>query len=219
MLTPSQVEVPRPISSSSTRLRAVAVCRMALVSDISTMNVDCPRTRLSLAPTRVNTRSAMPTRARVAGTKLPICAIRAMSPICRRIVLLPAMFGPVRMIMRAAAVSDTSFGMNWSRGIMRSTTGCRPPVMSSAKSSLTSGRTYPSRAATSARAASTSSWASVDATCCRRPISAAVFARNSSKRCRSSSSVRSVACSTFSSNSFSAGVTYRSAPVSVCRRW
>ena len=56
--------VPRPISSSSTRLRAVAVCRIALVSLISTMNVDWPRTRLSLAPTRVNMRSTIPMRAR-----------------------------------------------------------------------------------------------------------------------------------------------------------
>ncbi len=90
------------------------------------MNVDCPRTRLSLAPTRVNTRSAIPTRARVAGTKLPICAISTISPICRRIVDLPAMFGPVRMITRARSSNDRSFGMNLSRGIIRSTTGWRP---------------------------------------------------------------------------------------------
>ncbi len=104
---------------------------MALVSAISTMNVDWPRTRLSLAPTRVKRRSTMPTRARDAGTKLPICARSTISPTCRRIVDFPAMLGPVRMITRALSVSITSFGMNLSRGIMRSTTGWRPPTMSS----------------------------------------------------------------------------------------
>ena len=53
------------------RLRRVAVWRMALVSAISTMNVDWPRTRLSLAPTRVNSRSTMPIVARAAGTNDP----------------------------------------------------------------------------------------------------------------------------------------------------
>ena len=96
---------------------------MALVSAISTMKVDCPRTRLSLAPTRVNRRSHTPIVAAVAGTKLPVWAISTMSPTCRRIVLLPAMLGPVRMMRRASSTSRTSLGMNLSRGIIRSTTG------------------------------------------------------------------------------------------------
>ena len=83
----------------------------------------------------------MPMRADEAGTKLPMCAISAISPTCRRIVDLPAMFGPVRMITRASLTSDTSFGMNFSRGIIRSTTGCRPARMSSSKSSDIMGRT------------------------------------------------------------------------------
>ena len=37
----------------------------------------------------------MPIRAREAGTKLPICAISAISAFWRRKVDLPAMFGPV----------------------------------------------------------------------------------------------------------------------------
>ena len=37
----------------------------------------------------------MPMRARFAGTKLPICAISAISAFWRRKVDLPAMFGPV----------------------------------------------------------------------------------------------------------------------------
>ena len=83
----------------------MAVCRIALVSDISTMKVDWPRTRLSLAPTRVKRRSTIHADGRRrAGTKLPMCASRTMSPTWRRIVDLPAMFGPVRMITRAAGV-------------------------------------------------------------------------------------------------------------------
>ncbi len=42
---------------------------------ISTMNVLCARLSSSLAPTRVKMRSASPTIALFAGTKLPICAI------------------------------------------------------------------------------------------------------------------------------------------------
>ena len=68
---------------------------MAAVSVISTMKVDRPRARSSEAPTRVKMRSTSPTRARRAGTKLPICAMSAMSAVCRITVLLPAMFGPV----------------------------------------------------------------------------------------------------------------------------
>ena len=52
MLKPSNVAVPRPISSSTTRLFEVAPLRMCAVSCISTMNVDCPRAMLSDAPTR-----------------------------------------------------------------------------------------------------------------------------------------------------------------------
>ena len=37
--TPSKVEVPRPNSSRMTRLRLLAVAKISLVSDISTMNV------------------------------------------------------------------------------------------------------------------------------------------------------------------------------------
>ena len=40
MLMPSNVAVPRPISSRTTRLFEVAVWRMRAVSRISTMNVE-----------------------------------------------------------------------------------------------------------------------------------------------------------------------------------
>ena len=58
-LRPSNVAVPRPISSRITRLREVALCRMFAVSCISTMKVDWPRAMLSDAPTRANSRSTI----------------------------------------------------------------------------------------------------------------------------------------------------------------
>ena len=68
---------------------------MALVSLISTMKVDCPRDRLSLAPTLVNNRSTTPIVADFAGTNDPIWARITTNPIWRRMVDLPAMLGPV----------------------------------------------------------------------------------------------------------------------------
>ena len=50
----------RPTSSSTTRLSRVAWRRMFAVSTISTMKVDSPRARSSLAPTRVKIRSTRP---------------------------------------------------------------------------------------------------------------------------------------------------------------
>ena len=141
MATPSYVEVPRPISSRSTRLRSLAPWRIALVSLISTMNVDWPRARLSEAPTRVNSRSTTPTTARRAGTNAPICASTTHSPTWRSSVDFPAMLGPVRRITRPASSSVTSLGINASRGIIRSTTGWRLPSSRRPKPSVTSGRT------------------------------------------------------------------------------
>ena len=63
--TPSNVDVPRPTSSSTTSERRVAFARIDAVSRISTMNVESPRDRLSAAPTRVNTRSQTPIVARL----------------------------------------------------------------------------------------------------------------------------------------------------------
>jgi hypothetical protein len=48
-LTPSKVDVPRPSSSSMTRLLDEAVYRISLVSDISTINVERPLARSSEA--------------------------------------------------------------------------------------------------------------------------------------------------------------------------
>ena len=60
---PSKVEVPRPISSISTRLCSVALCRMLAVSVISTMKVERPPARSSEAPMRVKIWSTGPIRA------------------------------------------------------------------------------------------------------------------------------------------------------------
>ena len=211
--------MPRPISSRSTRLRAVAVCRIALVSLISTMNVDWPRTRLSLAPTRVKMRSTIPMRAALAGTKLPICAISTIRPICRKTVDLPAMFGPVRMIMRASRGSRRSFGMNLSRGIMRSTTGWRPAAMSSSKSSR-HRRTDVSlaRRDIGERAQHIELGDRARDALQPRDLADPPSARSASNSSRSRVSIRSAAVSTCSSYSLSAGVTKRSPDVIVCRR-
>ncbi len=48
---------------------------MEATSDISTMKVDWPEARSSLAPILVNTRSPRPIRAARAGTKEPIWAM------------------------------------------------------------------------------------------------------------------------------------------------
>jgi diguanylate cyclase (GGDEF)-like protein len=82
--TPSNVEVPRPTSSSTTSERRVALARIEAVSRISTMKVLSPRATLSLAPTRERIRSTTPMRAAFAGTYAPICARIAISAFCRR---------------------------------------------------------------------------------------------------------------------------------------
>jgi hypothetical protein len=88
---------PAPISSRTTRLRAVAWLRMFAVSSISTMKVLWPVAMSSWAPIRVKIRSTRPTLALAAGTKEPIWASRTVRATCRSHELLPAMFGPVRM--------------------------------------------------------------------------------------------------------------------------
>ena len=66
------------------KLRGVAVFRMTAVSVISTMNVERPRARLSLAPMRVKTRSTTLSLADRAGTNDPICARITISAVCRK---------------------------------------------------------------------------------------------------------------------------------------
>ena len=78
MLRPSNVLVPRPISSKTSSELLVAFRRMFATSFISTINVLCPLARSSDAPTLVKIRSTIPIFAEDAGTKLPICAISTM---------------------------------------------------------------------------------------------------------------------------------------------
>ena len=104
---------------------------MDAVSTISTMKVDCPVYRSSWRPTRVKTRSTSPIVAERAGTKLPIWAISTMSATCLMYVDLPAMLGPVRSVTWASSLLRyESFGTKVPGGMVLSTTGCLPSLMS-----------------------------------------------------------------------------------------
>ena len=85
---------------------------MPAASVISTMKVLSPMLMLSLAPTRVKILSTKPMCALSAGTKLPIWAKSVMSAVWRSRALLPAMFGPVMMMICCVLVSrKMSFAM------------------------------------------------------------------------------------------------------------
>jgi hypothetical protein len=90
------VAVPRPISSKNHQRAFAGLMRMTAVSTISTMKVDRPRRdRRRRRPARTAGRR-MPMRARVAGTKLPVCANqRDQRVFCAKRSILPAMLGPV----------------------------------------------------------------------------------------------------------------------------
>lgn len=75
--------------------------KILAVSSISAMNVDTPRSWLSPAPTRHNTESKIGICASEQGTKLPVWAMRAMTPTCRMYVLFPPMLGPAERRERA----------------------------------------------------------------------------------------------------------------------
>ena len=105
MLIPSYVDVPRPNSSKSTKLREDMLFRILAASFISTMNVLSPMEILSLAPTRVNILSTNPIWADSAGTKQPIWAISVIKAVWRNRADLPAMFGPVMIMICCFSVS------------------------------------------------------------------------------------------------------------------
>ena len=134
-----------------TRLRLVACLRIRAVSIISTMKVLCPWARLSEAPTRENSLSTSPRRARVAGTMEPVCASRQMMATCRSTVDLPAMLGPVSRHRRRRASSVILLGTKLAAPIMASTTGWRPSSMKMSALPSSSGRHQPLRRPTSAR--------------------------------------------------------------------
>src|SRR3990167_6790575 len=64
---PSNVLVPRPISSINTKLFSVALCKMFAVSVISTIKVERPDAKSSELPIRVKMRSIGPITADAAG--------------------------------------------------------------------------------------------------------------------------------------------------------
>ena len=135
--------MPRPSSSNSTRLRGVRLFMMLAASLISTMKVLSPTEMLSLAPTRVKILSTSPMRALSAGTNEPVWASSVMRAVWRSRALLPAMLGPVMMMICCFSVSRcTSLGTYSSPGGMRvSMTGWRPWRMSSWRLSSTTGLT------------------------------------------------------------------------------
>ena len=142
MLNPSNVLVPRPISSKINRLLLVAFRRIFATSVISTIKVLCPDARSSDAPTLVKIRSQIPILALSAGTNDPICAIKTISADWRIYVDFPAIFGPVMMETRFfLSSSSVSFAINILSGVIFSTTGCLPPLMSISPFSLIFGRT------------------------------------------------------------------------------
>ena len=215
--SPSKVLVPRPISSRMTRLWCVALFKMLAVSFISTIKVDCALLRSSMAPTRVKILSTIPILALVAGTKLPICAIRTMRAVWRSTVDLPAMLGPV--IMRTSLLVWSrwmSFGTKRPLGMDSSITGCLPSWIMISLSLSTSGRTYLCRLAASPRLARKSILAISDAALSILELSWATLALISQNRRYSSSSRFSSAPTTLSSNSFNSGVMKRSALTRVC---
>ena len=81
MLSPSNVLVPRPTSSSRMSERGVALLRMLAVSFISTRNVLSPAARLSRrADAREDRVHDADARARAAGTNAPTCASSTIEP-------------------------------------------------------------------------------------------------------------------------------------------
>ena len=140
--SPSNVLVPRPISSRMISDLLVAWFSIDAVSTISTMNVDCPRARSSCSPTRLKIRSTRPIDADSAGTKLPICAMSTSTATCLMYVDLPAMFGPVMMASwLSVQFNSVSLGTKSPASRTLSTTGWRPCRMTMASDSLSSGLT------------------------------------------------------------------------------
>ena len=138
-LRPSNVDVPRPISSRMTRLREVAQCRMFAVSCISTMNVDWPRAMLSDAPTRANSRSTTGSLAVRAGTNEPACAIRQSSARLPQVGGLAAHVraGQDDQLVRRAVERDVvghervgGMALDDRRGARRSATSSSPACIS-----------------------------------------------------------------------------------------
>ena len=81
---PSRLEVPRPSSSTSSRLGGPRFFMMYVVSRISHAKVEPFVSIESAAPMRVKTRESSGSVAASAGTWQPTCAISTTSAHCRR---------------------------------------------------------------------------------------------------------------------------------------
>ena len=201
--------MPRPISSIRTKELGLAALRIAAASVISTINVDRPLARSSLAPIRVKTRSMGPRTQSLAGTKLPMWASITIRAVWRMKVDLPPMFGPVITARRRSSRRTQSLGVNrWPvRSSACSTTGCRPPRISIPGSGSNRGRFQFSVSARSARFSSTSRSATALPSLCKLAIVGWSAAINASQSDFSSANARSLADKARSSNTFSSGVT------------
>mmetsp|Transcript_3946 Transcript_3946/g.10646 ORF Transcript_3946/g.10646 Transcript_3946/m.10646 type:complete len:299 (+) Transcript_3946:454-1350(+) len=112
MPNPSEVDVPRPSSSTMTRERSVAVFRMHEASSISAMKVEIPRSCMSEAPTRHMIESKTGSVALLHGTKQPTWFRSAIRATERMYVLFPPMLGPVMRCRRESSLSmSRSFAM------------------------------------------------------------------------------------------------------------
>ena len=163
------MEVPRSdLVDEITSELGVARCRMAAASVISTMKVERPEARSSEAPIRVSTRSIGPIVASSRRDEAPGGHDHRQRGLSH-VVLLPPMFGLVRITQLRLLSSRRSFGMNWST--RDSITGCRAPASLKAGSGVNTGRESDSVPARSAKLARTSSSASA-APALRKPSSA-----------------------------------------------
>ena len=205
---PSYVLVPRPSSSKSTSERGDMLFMMFADSLISTINVLSPIEILSLAPTRVKILSTTPMCALSAGTNEPICASNVMSAVWRSSADLPAIFGPVMMMICCeSALSNTSLAMYSSpTGMSVSITGWRPCLMSSVSDSSMIGRTYLFSVATQASECRQSSVESARALRCSSAMKPTEYCTSSLKSCVSNIRMRSSAPRMRSSYSFNSCV-------------
>ena len=175
--------MPRPISSRMTRLRGVALLRMLAASVISTMNVLWPAAQLVAGADAREDAIGQADLGLAAGTKLPIWASSVSSATWRMKVLLPAMFGPVMSqswpdalvaVPVASRVQHDIVGHEGPRR-QRLIQHRMPAIADDTGSAHRRSPAGRNRACTasSARAASTSSWASVSPVCSSRAVWAA----------------------------------------------
>ena len=155
--SPSNVDVPRPISSISTRL-----CGVARLQDVRRLGHLDHERRASAgevvggADARVD-RVERAERRRVAPARTSRSRRAARSTaVCRMYVDLPPMFGPVTMSRRRSRCERRRrSAMKCST--CRSTTGCRPPRMRDARLGDELGRARSSASRARRASASTSS--------------------------------------------------------------